>query len=35
MAGFVPAIHVFGGRRKDVDARNTCGHDAREGISNS
>jgi hypothetical protein len=23
MAGLVPAIHVFGGRKKDVDARVT------------
>ena len=28
MAGLVPAIHVFGGSRKqDVDGRNKCGHD--------
>ena len=26
MAGLVPVIHVFN-RRKDVDARNKCGHD--------
>jgi hypothetical protein len=28
MAGLVPAIHVFS-VRKDVGARNKCGHDER------
>ncbi len=28
MAGLVPAIHVFGDVREDVDARDKCGHDA-------
>jgi len=30
MAGLVPAIHVFSSLsvKKDVDARNKCGHDA-------
>jgi hypothetical protein len=27
MAGLVPAIHVFLGFRKDVDARHKAGHD--------
>jgi hypothetical protein len=27
MAGLVPAIHVFGTGKQDVDARNKCGHD--------
>jgi hypothetical protein len=27
MAGLDPAIHVFGGRRKNVDARDKPGHD--------
>jgi len=27
MAGPVPAIHVFAMNKKDVDARNKCGHD--------
>jgi len=27
MAGLVPAIHVFGSEREDVDARNKCGDD--------
>jgi hypothetical protein len=31
MAGLVPAIHVFGPRRKkDVDARDKPGHDGRK-----
>jgi hypothetical protein len=29
MAGLVPAIHVFFVRKKDVDARDKPGHDAR------
>jgi len=29
MAGLVPAIHVFGGAKKDVDARAKRGHDDR------
>jgi hypothetical protein len=28
MAGLVPAIHVFGRAKKDVDARDKRGHDA-------
>jgi hypothetical protein len=27
MAGLVPAIHVLGAAKKDVDGRNKCGHD--------
>jgi len=27
MAGLVPAIHVFGSRKEDVDARDKRGHD--------
>jgi len=27
MAGLVPAIHVFGSKKKDVDARDKRGHD--------
>ncbi len=27
MAGLVPAIHVFGAAKKDVDARHKAGHD--------
>jgi hypothetical protein len=30
MAGLVPAIHVFGSCRKDVDARHKAGHDDYE-----
>jgi hypothetical protein len=31
MAGLVPAIHVlFAAEKKDVDARNKCGHDGGE-----
>jgi len=29
MAGLVPAIHVFEGAKKDVDARVKRGHDDR------
>jgi hypothetical protein len=29
MAGLVPAIHVFGAPKKDVDARDKRGHDDR------
>jgi hypothetical protein len=28
MAGLVPAIHVFGRKKQDVDARHKAGHDA-------
>src|SRR5215475_5801182 len=31
MAGLVPAIHVFGAGKKDVDARHKAGHDERRG----
>jgi hypothetical protein len=27
MVGLAPAIHVFDGEKRDVDARNKCGHD--------
>jgi hypothetical protein len=27
---YVPAIHVFAPRKKDVDARHKAGHDARK-----
>jgi hypothetical protein len=27
MAGLVPAIHVLGGKKEDVDARDKLGHD--------
>ena len=27
MAGLVPAIHVFGSNKEDVDARHKAGHD--------
>jgi len=30
MAGFVPAIHVFGSKKEDVDARDKRGHDERK-----
>ena len=30
MAGLVPAIHVFGPQKKDVDARHKAGHDEFE-----
>jgi len=30
MAGLVPAIHVFGSKKEDVDARDKPGHDERE-----
>jgi hypothetical protein len=30
MAGLVPAIHVFGSGRQDVDARDKRGHDERK-----
>jgi len=30
MAGLVPAIHVFGSKKEDVDARDKRGHDERE-----
>jgi len=30
MAGLVPAIHVFGSKKEDVDARDKRGHDGRE-----
>jgi hypothetical protein len=35
MAGLVPAIHVllFDSSKKDVDARNKCGHDGFEGAA--
>jgi YgiT-type zinc finger domain-containing protein len=32
MAGLVPAIHVFGCRTKDVDARHKAGHDEVESV---
>jgi hypothetical protein len=32
MAGLGPAIHVFAGAIKDVDARDKRGHDGRESI---
>src|SRR6266481_1605397 len=31
MAGLVPAIHVLGTARKDVDARHKAGHDELRG----
>jgi hypothetical protein len=31
MAGLVPAIHVFAGGEKDVDARHKAGHDEELG----
>jgi hypothetical protein len=33
MAGLVPAIHVFIGDKKDVDARHKAGHDGGKSAS--
>jgi len=30
MAGFIPAIHVFGVGRQDVDTRHKAGHDEEQ-----
>jgi hypothetical protein len=35
MAGLVPAIHVFLGSEKDVDARHKAGHDEGKIVPSS
>lgn len=33
MLGLVPAIHVFGFAKQDVDARHKAGHDGAFGVA--